>query len=78
MKSPKVFGLTCVFRRFHQGMIEDLLADRALWQLVNVATLPGIQQYAFAMPDIHQGYGFPIGMLLRALWMKAALYLPAE
>ncbi len=42
-------------------MMADVLADRALWQLVNVATLPGICKAAFAMPDIHQGYGFPIG-----------------
>jgi tRNA-splicing ligase RtcB (3'-phosphate/5'-hydroxy nucleic acid ligase) len=28
---------------------------------VNVATLPGIVGYAYAMPDVHQGYGFPIG-----------------
>jgi len=45
----------------NEAMIEDVIADRAIWQLVNVATLPGIQKYAFAMPDIHQGYGFPIG-----------------
>ncbi len=45
----------------NENMMEDVLADRALWQLINVATLPGIQKYAFAMPDIHQGYGFPIG-----------------
>ena len=45
----------------HENMMEDILSDRALWQLINVATLPGIQKYAFAMPDIHQGYGFPIG-----------------
>lgn len=44
-----------------ESMLEDILHDRSLEQLVNVATLPGIQQYAFAMPDIHQGYGFPIG-----------------
>ncbi|HRN78119.1 MAG TPA: RtcB family protein [Candidatus Dependentiae bacterium] len=44
-----------------KNMIEDVLSDRAIWQLVNVATLPGIQKYACAMPDIHQGYGFPIG-----------------
>ncbi len=43
------------------NMINDVLSDKALWQLANVATLPGIQKYAFAMPDIHQGYGFPIG-----------------
>lgn len=30
-------------------------------QLTNVATLPGIQRAAFAMPDAHWGYGFPIG-----------------
>ncbi len=45
----------------HENMLDNILMDRALWQLINVATLPGIQKYAFAMPDIHQGYGFPIG-----------------
>src|SRR4051794_12418705 len=43
----------------------DLLAairtDRSLEQLQNVATLPGIVEAAIAMPDIHQGYGFPVG-----------------
>jgi tRNA-splicing ligase RtcB (3'-phosphate/5'-hydroxy nucleic acid ligase) len=42
-------------------MLKDILKDGSLNQLVNVATLPGICGYAFAMPDIHQGYGFPIG-----------------
>ncbi|MCK5633097.1 RtcB family protein [bacterium] len=45
----------------NEDMLSDVLSDRSLWQLVNVATLPGIQKYAIAMPDIHQGYGFPIG-----------------
>lgn len=45
----------------NEKMLADILEDRSLDQLVNVATLPGIQKYAFAMPDIHQGYGFPIG-----------------
>jgi tRNA-splicing ligase RtcB (3'-phosphate/5'-hydroxy nucleic acid ligase) len=35
--------------------------DRSLQQLQNVATLPGIVDAALAMPDIHQGYGFPVG-----------------
>ncbi|MGD2144909.1 MAG: RtcB family protein, partial [Anaerolineae bacterium] len=35
--------------------------DRSIEQLVNTATLPGLSRYALAMPDIHQGYGFPIG-----------------
>jgi tRNA-splicing ligase RtcB len=35
--------------------------DRTAEQLANTATLPGIVKYALAMPDFHQGYGFPIG-----------------
>ena len=35
--------------------------DKVGEQLVNVATLPGIVQAAYAMPDAHWGYGFPIG-----------------
>ena len=35
--------------------------DRTLQQLVNVATLPGIAGSAQAMPDAHEGYGFPVG-----------------
>jgi tRNA-splicing ligase RtcB len=42
-------------------MLDDVLGDRSLDQMVNVATLPGIVKVALAMPDIHQGYGFPIG-----------------
>jgi len=44
-----------------EDMFDDISEDRSLLQLVNVATLPGIQKAAYAMPDIHQGYGFPIG-----------------
>ncbi len=44
-----------------EAMLEQVLDERAIEQLINVATLPGIEQYALAMPDIHQGYGFPIG-----------------
>jgi tRNA-splicing ligase RtcB (3'-phosphate/5'-hydroxy nucleic acid ligase) len=35
--------------------------DMALQQVVNVATLPGIVRASYAMPDVHWGYGFPIG-----------------
>ena len=35
--------------------------DHSLSQAMNVATLPGIVGPSLAMPDIHQGYGFPIG-----------------
>ncbi len=43
------------------ALLDDVMRDRSLLQLVNVATLPGIQTAALAMPDIHEGYGFPIG-----------------
>lgn len=42
-------------------MLEQALRDRSLEQLVNVASLPGIVKHSLAMPDIHEGYGFPIG-----------------
>ena len=42
-------------------LIGQIAADRSLEQLQNVATLPGIIGAALAMPDIHQGYGFPVG-----------------
>ena len=45
-----------------RNMIEKgLKDDEALKQVVNVAHLPGIEKYSLAMPDIHWGYGFPIG-----------------
>ncbi len=43
------------------ALIEALGDDPALEQVVNVATLPGIQVASLAMPDIHWGYGFCIG-----------------
>jgi tRNA-splicing ligase RtcB (3'-phosphate/5'-hydroxy nucleic acid ligase) len=42
-------------------MIDELRGDPALQQVANVACLPGIVGYSLAMPDIHWGYGFPIG-----------------
>jgi tRNA-splicing ligase RtcB len=42
-------------------MIDDMREDPALTQVANVACLPGIVGYSLAMPDIHWGYGFPIG-----------------
>ena len=42
-------------------LLEAIRGDRSLEQLANVATLPGMVDAALAMPDIHQGYGFPVG-----------------
>ena len=44
-----------------EKMLEESLKDKSLEQLINVATLPGIINYGIAMPDMHEGYGFPIG-----------------
>jgi len=43
------------------AMMQDLRDDPALQQVANVAHLPGIVRASLAMPDIHWGYGFPIG-----------------
>ena len=45
----------------NDALLDAMLGDRSLEQLVNVATLPGIVGYALAMPDAHEGYGFPVG-----------------
>ncbi|MGB9609172.1 MAG: RtcB family protein, partial [Minisyncoccia bacterium] len=44
-----------------EKMLNEILADNSINQLINVTTLPGIQKYALAMPDAHEGYGFPVG-----------------
>jgi tRNA-splicing ligase RtcB len=44
-----------------ETLLADIRGDRSLEQLVNVATLPGIVNAALVMPDVHEGYGFPIG-----------------
>jgi tRNA-splicing ligase RtcB len=44
-----------------EGLFSRAESDKALRQVANVAHLPGIVTASFAMPDIHWGYGFPIG-----------------
>jgi tRNA-splicing ligase RtcB len=44
-----------------ESLAEKAVEDKAIEQVANVATLPGIVQASYAMPDIHWGYGFPIG-----------------
>ncbi len=44
-----------------QRIVDSLRKDKTLWQLKNVASLPGIVKNAVLMPDAHEGYGFPIG-----------------
>ncbi|MDP3878860.1 MAG: RtcB family protein [Dehalococcoidales bacterium] len=44
-----------------EDMLEHIWEEKAVEQVANVAFLPGIVKYSLAMPDIHWGYGFPIG-----------------
>ncbi|HWB42736.1 MAG TPA: RtcB family protein, partial [Gemmatimonadales bacterium] len=39
----------------------QIATDRSVEQAVNVATLPGVTGCVYAMPDVHEGYGFPVG-----------------
>jgi tRNA-splicing ligase RtcB len=48
-------------RFFLSKSLLESIDTGAVQQLANVATMPGIQKYSLAMPDIHWGYGFPIG-----------------
>lgn len=45
----------------HKAELREISKDKSLEQLVNVSTLPGIEEWALAMPDAHEGYGFPVG-----------------
>ncbi len=51
-----------------QKMLSDILKDEALKQVANVAMLPGIVRASLAMPDIHWGYGFPVGGVAAFDW----------
>ena len=44
-----------------QALLEQIMNDKSLDQAMNAATLPGLVGHVIVMPDIHQGYGFPIG-----------------
>jgi tRNA-splicing ligase RtcB (3'-phosphate/5'-hydroxy nucleic acid ligase) len=54
-------GMRVPGRFFLSESLGKILEEGAIQQLANVATLPGIIKNSLAMPDIHWGYGFPIG-----------------
>lgn len=59
---PKSGGMRVPARLYAtEPMLEDILSDDAPQQAANVAHMPGIVTASLAMPDIHWGYGFPIG-----------------
>lgn len=51
-----------------EALLEQMRAGRSLEQLVNVTTLPGIAGFAMGMPDMHEGYGFPVGGVAATGW----------
>ena len=53
-----------------EKMIKDIEKDNSVIQVANVATLPGIKKASLAMPDIHYGYGFPIGGVMASDYEK--------
>jgi len=59
-----------------ERLLQDVLRDQCLEQAVNVAMLPGIVGRSLAMPDIHQGYGFPIGGVAATLPEEGGVISP--
>lgn len=59
---PKEGGMRVPGRIYaSEKLMESIRQDESIKQVANVAHLPGIVKYSLAMPDIHWGYGFPIG-----------------
>src|SRR5579883_281355 len=55
------------------ALLDQIRKDASLTQAVNVAMLPGIVGSSLAMPDIHQGYGFPIGGVAATDWQSGVV-----
>ena len=56
-----------------ETLLDAIMEDRSLVQLVNVASLPGIIGASLVMPDVHEGYGFPIGGVAATLYPNGAI-----
>ncbi|MGB5269698.1 MAG: RtcB family protein [Eudoraea sp.] len=56
-----------------EPLLDAIMEDRSLVQLVNVASLPGIKGASLVMPDVHEGYGFPIGGVAATLHPDGAI-----
>jgi tRNA-splicing ligase RtcB len=66
---PQTGGMRVPGRIYADDRLLALLAnDNSPGQVANVAHLPGIVKYSLAMPDIHWGYGFPIGGVAAFDW----------
>ena len=56
-----------------ERLLREIHEDESPKQVANVAHLPGIQEYSLAMPDIHWGYGFPIGGVAAFSWQEGVI-----
>jgi tRNA-splicing ligase RtcB len=56
-----------------EELLAPMLAGDAMRQLVNVATLPGVTERVYGMPDMHEGYGFPVGGVAATLMPDGAV-----
>jgi len=54
-------GMRVPARVYADDVLWAEIGDRSLQQLKNVAMLPGVTGWVYAMPDVHEGYGFPVG-----------------
>lgn len=61
LEKDKIKGMRVPVRLFLSKKLLDIVEEGAIRQAVNVSMLPGIEKYSIAMPDMHYGYGFPIG-----------------
>ena len=71
---PRTGGMNVPGRIYASArLLEKARQDQALQQVANVAHLPGIVTAATAMPDIHWGYGFPIGGVAAFDWQTGVI-----
>jgi tRNA-splicing ligase RtcB len=59
-----------------ERLLDELRDDLSLQQVANVAHLPGVVGYSWAMPDVHLGYGFPIGGVAATEWGDEGVVSP--
>jgi tRNA-splicing ligase RtcB (3'-phosphate/5'-hydroxy nucleic acid ligase) len=56
------FGMKVPVRVYaNETMVNDMMADRTIYQAVNISALPGVVRHVAVLPDGHEGYGFPVG-----------------
>src|SRR4051794_22779666 len=67
-RNPEAGMRTDVVVYASERLLQQIEKDSSLVQAMNVSMLPGIVGSSLAMPDIHQGYGFPIGGVAATDW----------